>query len=84
MLGRNYPDTIGSVNDLGLAIFNQRRYDEALELFLEALEAQRRVQGHPSTLLVMSNVADTYHRLERYDDAERFHRAALEGVMCRN
>jgi hypothetical protein len=63
-LGPEHPDTLISVNSLGLLYKSQGRYGEAEPLFLRALEAWERTLGpeHPRTLISLNNLA--WYRLE--------------------
>ena len=52
VLGKEHPDTLGSVNNLAALYHDQGRYGEAEPLYKRALEASERVLGkeHPDTL----------------------------------
>jgi pentatricopeptide repeat protein len=59
VLGRDHPETLGSVQNLANAYSKQGRYAEAEKLYEETLEIERRVLGqdHPDTLASMYNLA---------------------------
>ena len=78
--GAEHPDTLDSLNGLGLVVNWQGRYDEAEIMLEQALEAKRRVLGadHPSTLTSMANLASTYRNQGRWTDAETLEVQVLE------
>ena len=49
-------------NSLAATFFNQGRWKEAKELFLQVMETRKRVLGqeHPSTLINMGNLASAF------------------------
>ena len=59
-LGKDHPDTLVSVNNLGLLYYAQGRYQEAEPLYRRALEARERTLGkeHPYTLSSVNNHAE--------------------------
>lgn len=73
MLGEEHPDTLSSMNNLGALYSNQRRLTEAEALFVQVLDARKRVLGieHQNTLNTMTNLAQLYDRQGRTADAER-------------
>jgi Flp pilus assembly protein TadD len=80
VLGQDHPDTLVSINDLGLLRENQGRLDECERLYREALDGYRRVLGpdHPSTLTAMNNMGALLIKRGRAADAEPFCREAAE------
>jgi non-specific serine/threonine protein kinase/serine/threonine-protein kinase len=79
-LGRDHPDTLGTMNSLSVLYWIQGRYDEAEPLFLATLEARRRVLGpdHPHTLASMHNLATLYNNRGLYEKAEPLFLETLE------
>jgi hypothetical protein len=61
-LGAEHPDTITSMNKLGLMYWIQERRKEAAELFVRVRELRKRVFGekHPDTLTSMPNLGLVY------------------------
>ena len=59
-LGPDHPDTLMSVNNLGLLLRDQGDFDGAEPYFRRALEAQKKALGpeHPSTFVSISNLVD--------------------------
>ena len=60
MLGREHPDTLTSVNNLGLVLDSQGKYEEAEAMHRRALEGYEKVLGreHPDTLTSVSNLGN--------------------------
>jgi Tfp pilus assembly protein PilF len=58
VLGREHPDTIVSVNNLGLVLGNRGKYEEAEVMHRRALEAREEVREreHPDTLTSVSKL----------------------------
>ncbi len=79
-LGRDHPDTLGTMNSLAALYWVQGRYDEAEPLFVATLEARKRLLGDddPQTLASMHNLATLYNNLGRYDQAEPLFLETLE------
>jgi len=71
------------MNNLAVIYFHQERYDEAEELWVAWLAAQRRLKTdeHPTALAIMANVGDMYTRLGRLDEAGPLLTEAVAG--CR-
>jgi len=63
----------------------QERYNEAEDLFTEALEGRRQNLGddHPDTLETKNDLAMLYKEQARYEDAEQLLLKALEGRRLR-
>jgi non-specific serine/threonine protein kinase/serine/threonine-protein kinase len=79
-LGRDHPDTLGTMNSLAVLYWVQGRYDEAEPLFVATIAASQRVLGHdhPSTLASMHNLATLYNNRGLYDKAEPLFLETLE------
>ncbi len=62
--GKEHPETLRSVTNLGTFYQAQGRYQEAEQLLSRALEASERVLGkeHPDTLASVHNLANLYLR----------------------
>ncbi len=73
MLGDEHPDTLNSINNMGMLLKSQGRLTEAEPYFREALDSFRRVQGdeHLNTLAIKSNLALLLIELGNASVAER-------------
>jgi CHAT domain-containing protein len=79
-LGKDHPDTLGTVNDLAVLYQMQDRYAEAALHFQRALKGSERAvgKGHPTTLTIAANLASLYLDQDRYAEAEPLARRVLE------
>jgi tetratricopeptide (TPR) repeat protein len=70
----------GPLNNLGLLLSELGRYNEAMPLLEDALEARRDAQGpnHPETLTAMNNFGALLKAMGRYEDALPLYAEALE------
>ncbi|KAF2193440.1 TPR-like protein [Zopfia rhizophila CBS 207.26] len=80
ILGAEHPDTLNSLNSLGLVLDWQGQYSEAEAMHQRALETKERVFGpdHPDTLTSMANLALTYGNQGRWKDAEELEVQVME------
>ena len=60
VLGREHPETLTSVSNLGDVLSSQGKYDEAEAIHRQALEAYEKVLGreHPNTLRSIDILSD--------------------------
>ncbi|MCH8146599.1 MAG: serine/threonine protein kinase [Planctomycetes bacterium] len=81
VLGNDHPDTLISINNMGVLLLAMGKLDEAEPYYREALEGNRRVLGddHPFTLFSISNMGDLLQAMGKLDEAEPYSREALEG-----
>jgi serine/threonine protein kinase/Tfp pilus assembly protein PilF len=79
-LGDEHPETLDSLDNLGVVLQRQGKSAEALRYHEEALEKRRRTLGedHPSTLTSISNLGVALHHLGRSEEAMPYYREALE------
>jgi non-specific serine/threonine protein kinase/serine/threonine-protein kinase len=79
-LGEEHPDTLVSVNNMGVLLEAQGRLAEAEPLYREALEKSRRTLGeeHPETLGSVGNMGVLLQAQGRLAEAEPYLREALE------
>ncbi|KAI9759097.1 MAG: hypothetical protein M1840_003516 [Geoglossum simile] len=79
-LGGEHPDTLASVNSLGLVLSRQGKYEEADAMHRRALEGSEKVLGseHPDTLASVNSLGLVLSRQGKYEEAEAMHRRALE------
>jgi tetratricopeptide (TPR) repeat protein len=68
-LGAEHPDTLDSMNNLGLAYLDAGKLDLALPLFKESLKLSKAKLGpeHPLTLTTMNNLALAYEAAGKLD-----------------
>jgi hypothetical protein len=73
VLGARHPDTLTSVNNLGVFLRVRGRYGEAEPFYGEALQAMHDVLGlrHPQKLLTQGNIAMLLVNLDRRAEAVR-------------
>jgi len=79
MLGKEHPDTLGSMNDLAVVLHKQGKFDKAEKMHRQVLMVRETTQGknHPDTLTSMNNLAVVLHRQGKYDMAEKMQRQVL-------
>jgi tetratricopeptide (TPR) repeat protein len=80
LLGPDDPDTLDSLNTVGVALSRLRRYDEAKIMYQRAVEGKKRTLGaeHLDTLTSMLNLAIVYDSQGHWIDAERLLKQILE------
>jgi|CXWL01.1.fsa_nt_gi serine/threonine-protein kinase len=80
LLGNTNPDTLTSINDLGMVLRGQGRNSEAERYLQEAYEGRRRVLGeeHPETLTSLNNKSVLVAAQGRLAEAEPLYRVILE------
>jgi Tfp pilus assembly protein PilF len=80
VLGAEHPNTLTSVNQLGLVLASQRKYEEAEAMYRRALDGSEKVLGaeHPDTLTSLNNLGYVLERQGKYEEAEAMHRRAAE------
>jgi CHAT domain-containing protein/Tfp pilus assembly protein PilF len=78
-LGAAHPDTLASVNNLGLLYRTDGRYAEAEPLLKRVLASREKALGreHPDTLTSVNNLGALYQMQGRYGDAEPLLKRAL-------
>jgi tetratricopeptide (TPR) repeat protein len=81
VLGREHPDTLTSVSQLGTVLERQGKYKEAEAMHQRALEGREKVLGreHPDTLTSVSNLGLVLSSQGKYKEAEAMHRRDLKG-----
>lgn len=81
VLGPEHPDTLGSINDLGLALSKQGKYKNAENTHQRALRARKKVLGleHPDTIDSINNFGLALFKQGKYRNAENVFRRALRG-----
>jgi hypothetical protein len=64
VIGKNHPNTLISMNELGIALSMQGRYEAAEPIYHETLELIEKVlsKEHPQTLMSMNNLAGLLER----------------------
>jgi serine/threonine protein kinase/tetratricopeptide (TPR) repeat protein len=79
-LGDNHPDTLNSIDGMGVLLLRMGRFDDAMPYLAEALERRRRVlsDAHPDTLSSINNVGTLLRSTGKYEEAMPHYRTALE------
>lgn len=79
VLGREHPDTLASIDNLGLVLSRQGKYKEAEAMHRQVLEVRESVlrYEHPSTLTSIDNLGLVLSSQGKYEEAETMHRRAL-------
>jgi tetratricopeptide (TPR) repeat protein len=79
-LGKEHPNTFGSMNNLALVLDSQGKYEEAEQMHRRTLELMEKILGkeHPRTLDSMNNLALVLDNQGKYEEAEQMHRRTLE------
>ncbi|KAJ6256896.1 hypothetical protein Dda_7779 [Drechslerella dactyloides] len=80
ILGKQHPDTLRSMNDLGQALRNQGKYKEAEEIYRKVLKGREKLFGidNPETLTTMSNLANVLAHQGNARAAEEMFRITLK------
>jgi len=80
-LGRDHPDTLRSMDNLGLVLSSQERSIEAETMHRQAIERKKKTLGHdhPDMLISMNDPAITVDSQGRPIEAEPTYRQVLEG-----
>jgi tetratricopeptide (TPR) repeat protein len=80
ILGMEHPDTLISVDNMGLVLQAQGKYEEAEKLHRRALKGREKMLGmeHPNTLTSVNRQGLTLQAHGKYE-AEKMYRRALEG-----
>jgi tetratricopeptide (TPR) repeat protein/CHAT domain-containing protein len=77
--------TLGQLNEAGVKAFGLGKFQDARKAFEEALEVSRRLyskaefpDGHANLADMMDNLANAFHDLAKFAEAETLYREALE------
>ena len=71
-LGKNHPNTLHSVHEMANVLYDQGKYDEALEWFRRALTGEEKKslgKDHPDRLFTVYCMAKVFWRQGKYDEA---------------
>ena len=89
LLGPDHPDTLVTMNYLGVAYWSAKQLDRSVPLFEELLQLRKAKLGldHPDTLLSMANLAVNYRDAGRLQEAlplfeEAWDRARQRRASC--
>ena len=65
-----------SINNLGIVLFRQGKYEEAEAMHQRALQVEGKVLApeHPDTLMSINNLGNVLHSQGKYEKAEAMHR----------
>jgi tetratricopeptide (TPR) repeat protein len=80
VLGPEHPETLTSMDNLGVVLEKQGKYEAAEEMHRQALELREKVLGpeHLDTLASINDLAVVLAEQGKYEVAEEMHRQALE------
>lgn len=80
LFGFEHPDTAASLNNLGLALFDEAKLTEAEAVLRQAVAVRKRVLGkdHPDVAWSLRNLALVRWKQGNLADAESLHRQSLE------
>lgn len=80
VLGKEHPETLDSMNELGVVLNSQGKYVEAEKMHREALRQIEKVSGKDSLgmSISMNNLALVLRNLGRYTEGENMHRKVLK------
>jgi TolA-binding protein len=72
VLGKDHPDTLGSMMNLATSLNNQGKYVEAEAMYRQTLELRETVLGkdHPNTLISMMGLATSLNDQGKYAEAK--------------
>ncbi|CAZ83933.1 unnamed protein product [Tuber melanosporum] len=81
IIGPDHQDSTRNINNQGVALHQQGKYDEAEILHRSALGDREKALGldHRDTLNSVNNLGATLHCQGKHDEAEIMHRRALRG-----
>jgi tetratricopeptide (TPR) repeat protein len=82
VFGLDHPDTLVSVNNLGILLKYKGDHEGAEVLWRRALEGREKALGpeHPDTLMSLNNLGTLFSDKGDYEGAEALCRRALEGL----
>jgi tetratricopeptide (TPR) repeat protein len=80
-LGREHPETLTSIGQLGSVLLSQGKHKEAEAMHRRALQGREKVLGreHPDTFISISKLGLVLEEQGKYKEAEAMHRRALAG-----
>jgi len=75
-----HPETLTSMNEIGVVLSNQGKYEAAEKMHRETLQLSEKVLGkeHPETLTSMNNLALVLSNQGKYEATEKMHRETLQ------
>jgi len=85
MLGKEHPDTLTSMSNLGAVLRDQNKYEQTEEMHRQALRLREKVLGkeHPDTLSSMRNLATVLRDQDKYEQTEEILRQTLQPQYLR-
>lgn len=74
VLGKEYPDTLMSMNNLALSLHRQGKYIEAEAIHQRTLQLREAVlrKEHPDTLASMNNLVSLLRQQGKYKEAREY------------
>ena len=79
-LGIKHPDTLASMNNLGVTLRLEGKYQNSEQIHRRTLVLRESTLGteHPDTLTSMDNLASVLDDQDKFQDAEQIHRQTLK------
>jgi tetratricopeptide (TPR) repeat protein len=79
VLGKEHPETLVSMNEVGVALDGQGKHVEAEQMHRKTLALNEKVLGreHPSTLVSMNRIGIALDNQGKHAEAEQMHRKTL-------
>jgi Tetratricopeptide repeat len=76
VLGREHPDTLTTLNNLAIALYDQSKYAASELLYRQVLKGREKVLGreHPDTLTTLEDLADALELQGKHTEAEILYR----------
>jgi tetratricopeptide (TPR) repeat protein len=78
--GKDQQEYARQLNELAQVYYSQGKYDEAIKLYLEAIEIDKKTIGieHPNYAICLNNLAMVYNSQGKYDEAIKLYLEAIE------
>jgi tetratricopeptide (TPR) repeat protein len=81
-LGKDHPNALDTVHNMGLVFFDQGEYGKALEWYQRALDGRENTLGkdHPFTFNTILNMGSIFSNQGEYGKALEWYQRALDGT----
>ncbi|MGL4392486.1 MAG: tetratricopeptide repeat protein [Fusobacteriaceae bacterium] len=69
-----------AINDSGLKYFQEGEYEQALEIFNDALKKFEKIfkKNSIDIAIIYNNIGDTYYELKKYSEANNFYKKSID------
>ena len=80
LLGAEHPDTLTTMGNLASTYWNQGRWNEAEQLYIQVMDMRKKLLGaeHPETITSMSDLASTYWNQGRWYETEKLDKQVID------